>query len=166
MDNQQERLEIQKSWFAGFFEAEGWICLMKVKQKYKGEMVDRYVPVSGICNTDFTILEKCKTLLDEFNIGYHLAFQNPRKKGYKKLWQMNFSGLKRCSQLLSWILPYMWGDKTERGQKVLEFCEMRKEKTKGFNGVSYSIEDLKLYNDVLLKSPTTRRQALLRDDIV
>ena len=166
MDNQQERLEVKKAWFVGFFEAEGWICLMKVHQKYKNQMVERYVPLCGICNTDFTILKLLESLLNDEKIGYHLALIDPRKKGYKKLWRINFSGLKRCSEFLNWIIPFILGEKLERAEKILKFCEMRKEKTTGFNGISYSKDEIDLYQEILLKSPTTTRRALKSDDIV
>ena len=166
MADQQERLELFKSWFAGFFEGEGWVCLMKGSQSHKGRKIDRYMPVCGLINTDFTVLQSCKDLLDRDGICYHVALIDPRKKGYKKLWRINFSGYKRCIAFLEWILPYMRGDKVERTQKIFKFCKIREKEIKGFRGKPYSQEMINLYQELVLKSPTTIRQTLKSEDIV
>lgn len=148
MDNQQERLELNINWFAGFFEAEGWISLMNTKRIEKGERVSRYVPTCGICNTDLSIAKHILRLLESNAISYQFYVRKPRKKGYKEGWQIHLSGMKKCISFLNWILPYMIGEKKYKAQKVLEFCKQRKDKINGFCGVSYSQDDLNLFNDI------------------
>ena len=149
MDNQQERLELNMNWFAGFFEAEGWFSLMKTTRIYKGQEVNMYVPVCGICNTDFVILESIESLLKSNGIAYQLHRRMPRKATYKKNWQINIQAMKRCMAFIEWILPYLVGEKKNKAIGILEFCKRRKEKvSSGWCGVSYSEEDINLYASI------------------
>ncbi len=148
MDNQQERLELTCEWFAGFFEAEGWISLMDTKRIEKGEKISRYVPTCGICNTDFSIMSLIHNLFWRYGIEYQSYVRKPRKKGYKTGWQIHISGMKKCIAFLEWIIPYMIGEKKVKAQKVLEFCKQRKDKINGFCGVSYSQNDIDLFNEI------------------
>jgi LAGLIDADG endonuclease len=154
MENQQERLEMNMHWFAGFFEAEGWFSLMKTNRPYKGEMRVVYVPTCGICNTDFQILEGIKRLFLLNGIEYQLHLRAPRKVTHKKSWQIHISALKRSIIFIEWIIPYLFGDKKIKAQKILEFSKSRKEKvSSGWCGVGYSEEDIKLYEDIISKIP-------------
>lgn len=148
MDNQQERLELNINWFAGFFEAEGWISLMDTKRLEKGERISRYVPTCGICNTDMSISKHILRLLENQNISYQFHIRKPRKKGYKEGWQLHLSGMKKCIAFLSWIIPYMVGEKKEKAQKVLDFCNQRRNKINGFCGISYSQNDIDLFHEI------------------
>jgi hypothetical protein len=151
MDNQQERLELNMHWFAGFLEAEGWFSLMKTNRQYKGQTVNMYVPVCGICNTDFMILEAIEHLFKSNGIEYQLYVREPRKKGYKKGWQINIQAMKKSMAFIEWIMPYLVGEKKIKAQKILEFCQLRKAKTTGFCGVGYSDDEVKLYEDISSK---------------
>ena len=149
MDNQQERLELNMHWFAGFFEAEGWFSLMKTTRVYKGKEVNMYVPVCGICNTDFQILDGIERLFKSHEIIYQLHRREPRKITYKKNWQINMQGMKRSIAFIEWVLPYLMGEKKTKATGILEFCKRRKEKvSSGWCGVGYSEEDIKLYEDI------------------
>ena len=149
MENQQERLELNMNWFAGFFEAEGWFSLMKTTRIYKGNKVNMYVPVCGICNTDFIILEDIERLFKSNGIIYQLHRRNPRKVTHKKNWQINMQGMKRSIAFIEWILPYLIGEKKMKAMSILEFCKTRKEKvSSGWCGVSYTQEDIKLYENI------------------
>lgn len=151
MDNQQERLELNPQWFAGFFEAEGWISLMDTKRVEKGVRISRYVPTCGICNTDFQILSLIHDFFHKNGISYKSYVRNPRKKGYKLGWQIHISGMKKCIKFLEFIISFMIGEKKEKAQKVLIFCIQRKSKINGFCGVSYSQEDIELFQEVNTK---------------
>lgn len=152
MDNQQERLELNIYWFAGFFEAEGWISLMKTTRLYKGKKVNMYVPVCGMCNTDFYILESIEKLFKSNGITYQLHRRNARKESHKKNWQLNMQGMKRTIAFIEWILPYLVGEKKIKAKLILEFCKIRKEKvSSGWCGVSYSEEDIKLFENIRSK---------------
>jgi len=162
MDNQQERLEISLEWFAGFFEAEGWISLMKTYRSYKGEKKVIYVPVCGMCNTDFEILYQVESVLKKNEIGYQLQLRKPRKETHKKSWQINMQCLKKSLLFLEWILPYLRGQKRFKAQQVIRFCKLRKEKTQGFCGVAYSQDELDLFDEIRSKilndyTPNTAR---------
>lgn len=151
MENQQERLELSMQWFAGFFEAEGWFSLMKTNRKYKGEIVNMYVPLCGICNTDFHILDMIEMLFKKNSIEYQLYLREPRKKGYKKGWQINIQAMKKSIAFIEWIMPFLMGEKRLKAQKILEFCLLRKAKTQGFCGVGYSQDELRLYEEISSK---------------
>lgn len=166
MDNQQERLELNMHWFAGFFESEGWLSVMKTNRIYKGEKVNMYVPSCGICNTDFTILEYVKILFLKNGIEYQLYIREPRKEVYKKGWQINIQAMKKAMAFIEWVMPFLVGEKKIKAQKILQFCMSRKEKTQGFCGIGYSPEELRLYEEIALKSSTTTRQTPKGDDIV
>lgn len=163
MDYQQERLELNMYWFAGFVEAEGWFSLMKTTRIYKGEKVNMYVPVCGMCNTDFIILDGIERLMNSNGIIYQLHKRNPRKESYKKNWQINMQGMKRSISFIEWILPFLIGEKRIRAKSILEFCKRRKEKvSSGWCGVSYSEEDINLYEHIKSKilndyTPNTER---------
>ena len=163
MDNQQERLELNMYWFAGFFEAEGWFSLMKTTRIYKGNEVNMYVPVCGICNTDFQILDGIERLLKSNGIVYQLHLRKPRQATHKKSWQINMQGMKRSIAFIEWILPFVMGEKKNKAKGILEFCKRRKEKvSSGWCGVGYTDEDIKLYKDIHTKilndyTPNTER---------
>jgi hypothetical protein len=148
MDNQQERLELSPQWFAGFFEAEGWLSLMDTKRVEKGERISRYVPTCGICNTDFHILSLIHDLFYQNGIEYQSYVRKPRKKGYKLSWQIHISGMKKCIKFIEFITPHMIGEKKIKAQKILEFCINRKNKINGFCGVSYSQSDIELFCNI------------------
>ena len=152
MDNQQERLELNLHWFAGFLEAEGWFSLMKTNRQYKGKTVNMYVPICGMCNTDFMILEAIERLFKSNGIEYQLYIRQPRKVGYKKGWQINIQAMKKAMAFIEWILPYLVGEKKIKAEKILEFCKRRKEKvSSGWCGVSYTEEDINLYEEISSK---------------
>ena len=152
MGYQQERLELTIEWFAGFFEAEGWVSLMKTHRMYKGKKRIMFVPVCGMCNTDFKILEGIKQLLEKYSIIYQLHLRGKRKKSHKESWQINMQAYERAMRFLEWIIPYMRSEKKEKAEKILEFCKTRKLKTcSGWDGVPYSEEDYKLYEEISSK---------------
>lgn len=153
MDNQQERLKVSIEWFAGFFEAEGWFSLMETNIKYKEGKIKRYVPTAGICNTDFYVLQCIEELFKFNGIQYQLHIREPRKKGYKKGWQIHISGFKRAIAFIEWIMPSLKSLKKWKAEKMLEFCKLRREKTQGFCGVSYSAYELILAGDIAFGIP-------------
>ncbi len=153
MENQQERPKISIDWFAGFFEAEGWFSLMETNIKYKEGKIKRYVPTAGICNTDFYILQCIEEMFKVNEIEYQLHIRQPRKKGYKKGWQIHMSGFKRVIAFIDWILPYLMSLKKWKAEKLLEFSKLRREKTQGFCGVGYSAYELNLYGNICFGIP-------------
>lgn len=161
MDNQQERSLKDKAWFAGIMEGEGWFCLTKDShQKPRSdEQWTRFIPACGLCNADSLIIKECERILIENSIEYKTYSVKPRKsvKGMTKpSWQIMISGQKRCIILLNWIKDELRGEKKNKAEMILEYCNMRKEAITGFYGVPYSERENQLCQ--LVRSSTTTRQ--------
>ena len=149
MDNQQRRLEYDLSWFAGIYEGEGSFALIKGKRIENGKEIFRYIPSCTLENTDKILINEMERILKENNIGFKIYERTKRRQNCKRSWQIHMIGMKRCIGFISWILPYIRGDKKLRARKILEFCHIRDDQMKGFHGVPYSEKELSLCYEII-----------------
>jgi hypothetical protein len=149
MDNQQERLELEMAWLAGFFEGEGHISLCKCANTSKKSLGrPRYVPMVGLCNTDYAVLPDVKRVLDLSGITYCIYESKINGIGKKPKWELNFKGMEKAYKFCNWILPYLKGYKKLRAEKIIKFCDMRWEKLKISHQAPYGIEEESIYKDM------------------
>lgn len=149
MGNQQERLEKEISWFAGFFEGEGHISLCKgghTSQKQRGNL--RYVPCAGLCNTDYDLLKDVKMILDTCGVSYCLHESRINGIGKKPKWEIDFKGMKKMWSFCLWIKPYMKGQKKHRCERILDFCQLRFIKLADNHQAPYGIEEENIYQEL------------------
>lgn len=148
MDNQQRRLEKDKAWFAGIMEGEGSFTLVRSKRIEKGEEIIRYVPSCCLCNTDPMLIKEVERILTEQRIDFKTYYRSKRQSTHKESWQIHLIGMKRSIKLISWILPELRGEKKMKAEKILQFSKIRDEQMKGFHGIKYSEDELKLCNEI------------------
>jgi len=149
MGNQQERLELEMNWFAGFFEGEGHISLCKCSHTSKKQLGNpRYIPMAGLCNTDYTVLPEIQRILDLSGITYCLHGHRINGLGNKPKWEIDFKGMKKIYKFCKWILPYMKSEKKIRAQKLIEFCEIRQSKLEISHQHPYGVEEEQIYKDL------------------
>ncbi len=162
MDNQQERLIRDKSWFVGILEGEGWFSMVKGRTG-----ITRFTPSLGICNTDSLIINELERILKEKEIVFKTYSVKPRMskvKMCKPSWQLMISGQKRCIPFLEWIMDELRGEKKKKAELILEYCNLRKQSVKGFCGIPYSERENEICLE--LRSSTTIRQTPKGEDIV
>lgn len=150
MDNQQERLLCDMNWLAGIMEGEGWFSMCKTTAKYKDTKIQRYYATCGMCNTDRKIIEEFERILTFIKIKFKTYHRKPRIQGSKESWQLHIVSMDHCADFIKVISPYLRGEKKQKANALLDFCVMRKNKIKGFCGVSYDEEDHENYSKFLL----------------
>lgn len=120
MDNPQERLY---GWLAGILDGEGTITVACYNLP---DSRIRLTPVVGIANTDLTILNKAKEIIQSLNLpSGHVIKLMYRDKGVNRpVHQLRIDGYPAVKALLTFIAPYMVG-KRKNAETVVEFIKAR-----------------------------------------
>lgn len=119
MDNQQERL----AWLAGIIDGEGSISLILRPDQNKKV----FKPVITIVNTDRGIINKCKQIFDELNVGVWIQLRKFDKyyKNSQDIYQMTISGIKRFHKIAPYIIPNLSSVRKEKVQIIYDWCSYR-----------------------------------------
>lgn len=121
MDNPQER-SVRLGYLVGMIEGDGMITLGSVLSLPRS-MGLFSTPMVRITNTNPVIINECRSILRELNVGHHLNGPKRTKRGL--LCQtINVAGLKRVKRLLEQIGPWLKG-KARQGAVVMEFIRHR-----------------------------------------
>jgi hypothetical protein len=148
MDYQQERLDLDKAWFAGVFEGEGSFSLSVNRRIERGKDKIRFFPFCCLTNSDVTMINEIERILMLHEIKYYKAFRGKRHEHYKNLWHIQIGGMTRCIEFITWILPFIRGEKKLKAEKLLNLCKIRMAKMTKFWGVPYSDDDIQLINEI------------------
>lgn len=149
MGNQQERLELDMAWLAGFWEGEGYISLCKCSHTSKRQLGNiRYVPSMGICNTDYEFLPPIKELLDSIPVAFCVHMARIVGIGKKPKWEIRIKGMKKIRTLCERLLPFLKGQKKRRAEKMIAFCDMREKKLSISHQAPYGIEEEAFYKEM------------------
>lgn len=165
MGDQQERLEWEISWLSAIVESEGWISLVRNSAFQKGKRRYKYEPIFGICNTDIKLINECKRILDKYGIEYNFV----KRKGSTiaktvtpslARYEIILRCIPRVEKALNLIYPYLIGIKKFRAKKILDFMEIRRNKTR--KNSPYGDEEHKLYKEIF--STVTRYRSKILND--
>ena len=118
-DNQQRRLDIKLGWLGGIIDGEGMITVIKRTDGYS------FIPRISIANSDKKIIEEVEEILRNLDLPYYL--QSKKYEVGNKIrvkFEILINGLKRCSQVLPHIIPFLVSKK-EKAIKLLAWCEYR-----------------------------------------
>jgi hypothetical protein len=150
MDNQQERLGFDKAWLAGIMEGEGSFVITKSRRPNNKGYNMHITPNCCLTNTDALLIKECERILNLYELAYKTYFVKRRFNHYKDQWKIHIFGMDRTIKFISWIISELRGEKKLLAEKILNFCVMRKSKTKGFfHGIRYSEEEINLVNEIL-----------------
>lgn len=149
-DNQQEIGLV--GWFAGIVDGEGTISLSISRRASRSQMI-RTSPKVLVANTDDGIVERCIEALRVIGVGHYIRCKRPPKgmicgvevRRFKPVTTIEVTGFKRVRTLLKAILPFLAGEKHQRGQLLLRFVEGRigfAESSKTAQNLAYRQEDV------------------------
>jgi hypothetical protein len=118
-DNQQRRLDIKLGWLGGIIDGEGMITVIKRSSSYS------FIPRVSIANSDLAIIKEASRILEELNIMYHLQSKNYYVGEKERIkYEVLINGLKRCSKVLPYIIPYLVSKK-DKAERLLSWCKHR-----------------------------------------
>ena len=122
-DNQQRRIDLKLAWLGGIIDGEGMITVIKRTGGYS------FIPRISIANSDKRIIKEASNILRELNLLHYIQ-SKPYTVGNKTRikFEILINGLKRCSQALPHIIPFLVSKK-EKAEKLLEWCGYRLSKT-------------------------------------
>jgi hypothetical protein len=113
-------LETDKAWFAGIIDGEGCISIFK-----RGP---DFTPSVKIANTNELLINKCKQVLEEAEIGYYIRYSDRGERSNSKpAWELIMESRPRVIATLNLILPYLVS-KREQAKLVLDWCSQDKRK--------------------------------------
>ncbi len=157
MANQQVTLI---AWFAGILDGEGTVGFNVSTEKRKGKGKKQFLPWVQIVNTNWLMLEKCKTVCDSVGIGYNVCFPKKPKGNRKPHWLFCLAGAKRVGALLPLVIPYLT-DKKMCAENVMAFIRSRKGKEfKANTDRAYTPDEIHLVQATRRGSSETTREAL------
>ena len=149
MGNQQERLDIDMAWLAGFWEGEGYISLTKCSHTSKRQLGrPRYVPAIGCCNTDYVFLDEIKRILGVIDISFCIQQARITGIGKKPKWEIRIKGMEKIHKFCDQIFPFLRGEKRNRAKKLMDYCVMRKAKLIKNHQAPYGDEEENCYQEM------------------
>ncbi len=127
MDNQQRSLELRLAWLGGIIDGEGTISFASKFSHSSRQNNYHFRPYVSITNSDMTMVEEIKSILDEIGCGYYIrSAGNPskRKENWKEYTQVYAEGMRRLHRLLPILIPYLVS-KRRQAEAVLQYIESR-----------------------------------------
>lgn len=122
MDNQQV-MEAEIGWLAGFFDGEGYIGLRVELHTKQGIVYIR--PEMNLGNCDEAMIQKAADIAKRLGVNLHISFSRLKNRKRKKFWKLQTRSQAKLVKLFSVLIPHLTGEKQERTAIVIEFCERR-----------------------------------------
>lgn len=122
-DNQQVR-SANAMWLAAMLECEGTFTFQYNEQQKGNGLHSHIQPRVIFVNSDFKLVDKVEEVMVEFGF---VPYRNGNVKGGlgKKLKaELQYNGFK-CLPLLKMLRPFMFGEKAEAADCMIEFIEYR-----------------------------------------
>ena len=99
-----------------------------------------FYPRILIANTDEKIMDEIVYIFSELNLPYYLQSKTYSVGKRQRIkYELLVNGLKNCSKVLPYVIPYLIAKK-ERAQKLLLWCESRLSKSAS----KYTKEDFEI----------------------
>ena len=131
--------ETEIAWLAGIFDGEGSARI------YRRKVGSRrfWTQVQAVSNTDFSLIQRITTDLDELGVKYTLRKDiNRGKPHYSYCGDVRINGRKSVQKFLTTILPYVTGKRKSDVEHVLSFLSFeRKEGRAGWNMPKERLEE-------------------------
>jgi hypothetical protein len=169
MGNQQERFNLELAWLAGIIEGEGWVSLAIISSLKKNKVkYPAFHPSIGVTNTDLLMIEKIEAIFKALELKYRKQIRLSKiySDGILRKTRIELSVFSRqyITKLANSILPYMYGEKKKRMQKLFEFYKIRDTKPKRGINSKYGAEEFALYEELYsYKGKRTSRLKILND---
>jgi len=121
--------EIEKAWLAGLIDADGSVGINKHKLKWKDNPWTHFHPIIQICNTNKTLLEYAKLIMDHKNRIYKKTVASSTDKHNiqhkKPVYSLKVLSISDCEHVLLQILPYLIVKK-QQAKLLLDFLSFKK----------------------------------------
>jgi len=128
MDNPQQKIsEKDLYWLGGLFDGEG-SCNITWNNGYERKKIGSQLsPIVKLTNSDELIIGKAVGILKELKIPHHIISKGAEKRNpaWKPAWDINVRGMKRCLRVIPYLYPYVYGEKKQKLEYVLTFCNRR-----------------------------------------
>lgn len=131
MDNQQETVSLfELGWFCGFVDGEGAIGI-SIRNRNEGKRIFTPKPHLQISNTEYSLIERCMSVLERLNVPFHISHYPSPTGNRKEYWTLIIAGQKRVMKILPIIQPLLQSCKSLKAKLVMEFCTLRESSIKG-----------------------------------
>jgi hypothetical protein len=127
MGNQQATLA-EIAWLAGFVDGDGYIGLTKnsCHDKKTKRFNTSVTAMLHISNCDEEIILKARDVMRKLGLNPYIRMYKEGKRSRKRdHYRVQVKHMRKMIKLLTPLIPYMTGNKKQRAELVLEFCESR-----------------------------------------
>ena len=155
------------AWLAGFWDGEGTITLFTHSEKNGSRKIKTIVCV---VNTDLGMISKARKILEELGCGFHMTERRPARRNHSTAWILQTNRQENIIKFLTAVLPYLSGEKKERGEILLNYCLKRNSMVQRFpskGSTPYSEEDwdaLDAFNKMGFKRSNNRSSTTTREE--
>lgn len=154
------------AWLAGIWDGEGSIAFFSHKEKTGNTKLK---PMVNVINTDFTIINKVRKLLEELGCNFSFQERHPNNVKHNIAWVLLSSNQKYIIIFLTAIYPYLVSIKKQKAEVLIDYCSRRAAKTERFpskGSTPYDTEDRELYDKFQnIRSSQTTRENLVTLEI-
>lgn len=156
-------LDTDLAWLGGIWDGEGSICLFQHKSEYENKIK----PIIVVVNTDLSILNKIRKILEEIGCKFVLTERKKIKAHHKLTYTFSTSNSKYIKLFLENVLPHIHGEKQAKGEILLAYISQRMDKMERIpskGSTPYDDKDWAYLEQ--FRSSSTTREAATADDIV
>jgi len=157
------------AWLAGFWDGEGSITLFGHQERNGSKKIK---PIVSVVNTDIGMINKVRKILEELGCSFHLSERGARKSAHSTAYILQTANMSHIIKFLEAVLPYLTGEKKERGEILYDYCSRRASKlerlpSKGSTPYDpEDWEDLKKFEGMGFKRSNNRSSSTTRAALV
>lgn len=124
MDDQQVT-QIEIGWLAGFIDGEGYIGIQGYKTRNRHASYSCAIQIS---NTDEVMIFKAQKIIQKMGVNPYIrthGFGERNQPWRKIVYVLVIHRMNKIISVLESVNPHLTGTKKERGELVLEYCQLR-----------------------------------------
>lgn len=155
------------AWLAGMWEGEGTITLFSHTEKNGSQKIK---PMVSVVNTDIALVNQMRKVLESLGCNFNLTERRPKNSRHSTVWVLQSGNMDYIIKFLSAVLPYMYGEKKQKGEILLAYSIRRAQKMERLpsrGSTPYDEEDRKSLEEFesinLRKSNNNRSSSTTRD---
>lgn len=170
--NNQQATQNEIGWLAGIIDGEGYLGLRWNLQRHRKK---RYAqPQMHIANTDEAIILRCQSIIRKLGLNPYIRARQLKFGNRKIDYRIQLKNMSKVMRLLKAVRNDLTGNKKQRADIIIQFCEIRLERWER-NGTAkylpYTEKELQLIEQCqpLMKrgaSETTREAERQRSVII